>query len=1080
VSVFTVTAIERLGTPLSSWLSLYQSSSLDPTPRTVDLTPYLQTLPSLQTTMERTLMSASMGQINLDLDDPTGAIATLLGPFSATLATTTRYFGPWVKIQEVVSGVAVDRFLGFVDESSLEWSEEEQSTKCTVFHASALLGVRQLNSIPGILRPLPKVPSASNVVFGADTAEHRLSLIAPGYVRPSNDAALETARWVSGILSWTAQMSSERGYDYLDSGRAILNNIQYPPPVPPSNRIQIGSTVYVLDPVQPVVALASFGVSSGSSSTGWTVYGLKIYPVVDLSAVLALGSNPPTTGTPVTFYASESQKTHYQLVTAISAPGAGTDGQRFMKLDGVDGLAAGDLLTVTQPDTNNAGRRTTNTYTVADIDGETATAYTVEPINVAIPASTSGQTIRIRRNSTDPILADLATMAKLAVAPFPIDVSNLKPPTTQRPVFSWSPVDLSLANGPRLFGAFDLHALAPASAGSNGTFRLCRRGGQNAAGAITNPGVWEGNDLDGWTWKGLGNPVVASLPLAQVTPVTQWPGSNNASTYATVFIGDDVSGGISSSLTPPNGCRAPWRSWKTLTSQKQLINARWDGSQLLWTDLDLSTSAELPSKLWAYLATTTAPGRYSLVTTTWTFEAHQVGGTWAGSTTPTITGTLPTGGAWLSIGMGLYQGAGVDVAEGLLGIYVTGTTVPWTTTKAVVFSAGASGALTVQQTYQLPNSQGVTSQGGGLVVQTYQSVIGSVTYPMTILTRIDGRSTPVANLIEGVEVIPSSIVPLALTGTAGSKVVSGWYALGLETYADSNFAPARRLRFLWLSPSLQVLNGDLVPSLATPDDNTLAKQIGDLVADPVTDGPQSCKMVRSGYGNRMLGVFGSRRFMIDSLVTNTLGRVNLANYDVLTFLQDACAACLASYVPLNSGGIALVSRGTGTLRTRTNLSGNRQSVMPDELENRKNRPVFQALSSEVRIGYTVPAASGSNTTAKATAAGIYSGGQPLEIDLSGVLADPTSANAAAVAAVDYFGNPLLTRTETWRDITTGATNSALAAPFWATWNVGDLVVDETVPAASNWVWKITKLAWRLEDRAVDVELLRLPFQQVIP
>jgi hypothetical protein len=131
LSTWHVRAIERLGTPLPSWPTIWGPAAPGTDAlaanglRTVDLTPFLSPLSDFSSTLERDLTKASFGSVNLDLVETDESLAVLLGPSSATLATSTRYYGPWIEITEVWATGSAVRWTGYLDETSIQWDEAQ-------------------------------------------------------------------------------------------------------------------------------------------------------------------------------------------------------------------------------------------------------------------------------------------------------------------------------------------------------------------------------------------------------------------------------------------------------------------------------------------------------------------------------------------------------------------------------------------------------------------------------------------------------------------------------------------------------------------------------------------------------------------------------------------------------------------------------------------------------------------------------------------------------------------------------------------------------------------------------------------
>lgn len=1051
MSTWQILFTERLGTPDPSWVSIYGPTAADVAAlHTLDLSTVSAPLATISQTMERDLLHASLASVSLEFEDADGSLATSLGPNSATMAAAGRYFGPWVQLTETWTGGSAVRFLGYVDPLSIEWDERSASTRLTAFHASQLLKERRLAGL--VARAYPNLPTGLTQTYNQSDADTILHGKNASYTVPADHVSQEEALWATGKLSWYADVALEVDGENVD-GKIRTTRTSYDPPAAPAGSLSINGISLLVDHIEwstkSTLVTTTFDDGSYQKQT-FKVATIVLQGAPDLTNpayALAIGSL-------ISWGIAEAQRTHYVLKTDVPAPTSGSDGQRFADFDTVEQLIPGDDLDFTYLDqTSGAQRRTTTTMKVIDIDGEKNRVFFKDPFSNGL---TAAYVSKIRRNSTDPVLVDGVALGAALIAPFTLDTSQLAAATVSSAVMTFQPVD---GVTPNLMAVHDIQPLD-----RSGNLRLARRGGIGTGGS-TVAGVWEGNWTDGWAWKGLQSD--AGLPLKQIGHLTQWPEGSNDNAPPIVWTGGDLSGGRT---IPDNGWRHAWRTWRDVTSQAQTIESTWDGAAITWAD---QAASGLIPKLVHFAAQTTAPGRYILTTGgAWTFEAHSGPGTLAGATTPTVTGSLPAGYN-LAMGLGVYKDPSTGHQEALQILTTDTNTYPFGSVKTSILSAGASGNLTVQQTATLSASpSGVWALGGGLAVNTYKDTYGGLDYTHSKLYLVDGSGGATVSLdLFGLEVIPQSIQPLTLTGSGASRAVGGWYCLAIESYEDgNNSALSRRLRFLQLSVSLQVLNGTAEEDPRDPTNAAANFRKGLIVADPLADGAIPCRMVRTGVGDKMAGFVGARLFLVDTTLSTVLERVKLADLDALSFLENLGTCLMATAVPKPDGSVALVSRRSGTLRTRDLGASTFGGVADTEWGKRSKQIVAQAHVSEVRITYANPI---SDDTATQVVTSATQGGSPLDIDLSSVLTSSTAAYALANSLDAYYGTALPGRKETWVDLTAGDV-ATRTPPFWAAYSVGDRIPENGASGASVTAWKLINLTWDAEKYEAQVELAQVP------
>lgn len=1070
MSKFRVIAIERLGAPLPSWPTRYgPASGSDPIAanslRSVDLTPYLETLQDFTQQMERDLTKGSFSGFPLTLEDKDGSLGDLLGPYSATLATTTRYYGPWIQVWEDYGSptTSVLRFLGYIDDKSIQWSENTKQTKVSVKPDDQLLKERLLTDFPELLRPYPVVPTTATQSFAVSTADDILHAAIGSYTPRANKVALEQALWAQGQISWVAGVATQTDCEVIGH-RPVCTTSNNGAPAAPAQSISIGSNSYLVDHIDwdtSISASQSYGASPDPYGTStYLVARIYLQGAPDLSAILSLTPSPTT----VLWGISETLRTHYLLASSVPAPASGSDGQRWMPLNTVEGLVAGDVLTITFVDTTSGNQRitTADLPPLVDVDGETGKVWFATPLQQAYSTAAVS---KIRRNSQDPVLFDGLAYAQVITAPFGLDATYLQAVAVDVPVLAWRPYD---AASPQLYGAHNIQTIDSA-----GTLQFARRGADNGSGAYTIAGIWQGNWSSGIAWKGLPNP---SATHDQYGDVLQFPGGANPFKPPVIYTAGDLSGGAT---IPKNGWRNPWRTWKDYTDNAQDLESWWDGTVVQWNPK--AKSGVVPATLVSFAASTMAPGRYTRTSGgTWTFEAHSADRTLSSGTTPSITGTTPTG-SWIALGMGIYADPTNGHKEGLIALVATGTAFPWTAMKACLMSCGAGGALTVQQTVTLTiTANGPWALGGGLVVTTWNETRGGATYPRSRLHLVDGRTTPLMVDFPTLEIIPSSIQPLTLAGTGSSRAISGWYALALETYEDSNYHLSRRLRFLWLNASLALKNGDLEPDPADPTNLAANFRRGEVVSSAVPDGPILARMVRtSNSSDAMAGMAGGRIFSVDMTIPTTVEHLKVggealsgSGLSVSDFLEKFAALQIATALPSSDGSTRMVSRAYGNLRLRF-VNGKYTSVQGSERGDKTKLQTWMGHLRKARVTYDDPIAASTQTVEVLSG---FDGGSILDTDYSDVLDSATAARALGRAQMSFFGNPQPVLTETWVDRTNGA-NPDKGPTFYADWQVGDLVTFDLVdPSTGPWTvtaYKILSMQPGLEARSVKVQLVRL-------
>ncbi|MBS1729852.1 MAG: hypothetical protein JSS67_03640 [Bacteroidetes bacterium] len=1084
MSTFRVVLVERLGPPDPAWPSVFgPAAGADPIAanglRTLDLTPSLSPLQDFSVTLERDLTKSAFGSLNLDLVDADGSLADSIGPTSLTMGTGTRYYGPWVQVFEDWGSPTISalRFLGYLDETSIETSEDQAETKATALHATQLIRERFLTDFPELLRPYPQVPTTATESFAASNADDILHAAVATYTQRVTKVALETALWASGQISWVAGVEASRDCQKIGS-RSVCTSSTVAPPLPPSLSIIIGASSFLVDHIEWDTTLSKDVPYGPGSPVDGDLYGTYTYGV----ARVVLQGAPDLTGilspgTTVSWAVAEETRTHYLLAADIPAPTGGSDGQRFIPLNTVEQLVPGDVLTFTYQDTTSGQQRLTSTDMppIVDLDGETGKAWLYQPLSQAY---TTTSVSKVRRNSQDPVLFDGLAYAKAVLAPFTLDTAYFQPAATLVPVPCWRPYDAAV---PQLYGAHNIQTIA-----LDGTLQLARRGADNGTGAFTVAGVWQGSWDAGWMWQ--------AMPTASAThdvygDAFQFPGSAAPFQPPVIYTAGDLSGGAT---IPKNGWRNPWRTWKGLTDQIQDIESYWDGTSINWGGH--AAANYIPAKLVCYSASSASPGRYTRASSgpTWTFEAHTADRTLGSSTTPSITGS-PAGGNWIALGMGIYADPTVGHTEALLSLSMSTTTGPWAAATATLFSIGASGALTVRQTPALSvPTAGPWAIGGGLVVCTWNETRGGATYPRTRLFLVDGRTMPLQADFPTLEIIPGTIQPLQLAGSGASAAISGWYCQALETFEDANYHMSRRLRFLWLGPDLVAKNGDAEPDPADPLNPAANFRRGEILAESVADGAILARMVRTGTtSDAMAGMAGGRLFTVDRKITTTVERLKIGatalsastigsvvgsgdGLTVMDFLDAFAGSQIATALPSADGNMRLVSRASGKLQLRGGVvPGYKVGVQDSERGNKSKLQTWQGFIRLVRVTYG-DALSGQSLTVDCPSP--FDGGKVFPLDVSNIVWGAAAGRAIGQANICFFGNASPVLTETWADRTHGDTSSMPPA-FYAEWQVGDLItftaVSDAGSPATVTAYKLSSMKPGLEVRSVDVELLQL-------
>lgn len=1089
MSKIRVVLIERLGAPDPAWPTPFGPvAGADPIAanglRTLDLTPFLKPVQTFTQVMERDLSTGSFSSFDVDLRDDDGSLADAIGPFSTDLGVAGRYYGPWAFVYEewAAGTLSAVRFLGYVDITTIQWTEMDKETKLTVVHATQLTQDRFLTDFPALLRQYPQVPTTATESFAASNADDILHATVPAYTQRGTKIALESALWAAGKISWEAGIEKSKDCQIIGT-RPICTYDNPGPPTMPSLTLSIGANNYIVDHIEWDTSLsADVPYGPGSPADG-DLYGTYTYGVArivlqgapDLTAVLS-------PGTTISWAVAEETRTHYLLAADVPTPASGSDGQRYIKLNTVEQLVPGDVLTFTYQDTTSGAQRltTADLPPIVDLDGETGTVWLYQPLTQAYLRT---DVSKVRRNSQNPALFNGLEYAKAIVAPFALDTTFFHEAVTAFPVPCWRPYDAAV---PQLYGAHNIQTIA-----LDGTLQLARRGADNGTGAFTVAGVWQGSWDAGWAWQ--------AMPSASAThdvygDALQWPGTPAPFQPPIIYVAADLSGGAT---IPKNGWRNPWRTWKGLSDQNQDIESYWDGTSINWGGH--AAANYIPAKLVAYSASSASPGRYTRSSSgpAWTFEAHTADRTLGSGTTPSISGS-PAGGNWIALGMGIYADATVGHKEGLISLSVATTTGPtWATATATLFSIGSSGALTVRQTPALAvPTAGPWGLGGGLVVCTWNETRGGQTYPRTRLFLVDGRATPLQADFPTLEIIPGTIQPLQLAGSGSSAAISGWYCQALETFEDANYHMSRRLRFIWLDANLVVKNGDAEPDPADPRNPAANFRRGEVLAESVADGAIIARMVRTASAtDEMAGMAGGRLFTVANKITTTIERLDIGataiststigsvtgsgdGLSVTDYLNAFAQAMVATCLPAPDGSFRLVSRDSGNLRLKT--SSTPGYVVGVEGRERANKTKLQTWQNFVRLVRVTYGDMFTGSSLTVDCKGGFDGGDILPVDMSKIVWGVAAARAFGQADAYFFGAPQPILTETWVDRAYGGTLDS-PPPFYAEWQVGDLTtytqIDTSteLPAMVDAV-QILSMAPALEQRGVDVELLQLTNQ----
>ena len=1101
MSILKITAIERLGTPDPSWPSIYgpdattggpvsDQAAMDNGCRTMDLTPFARPI-VIDNQMEKSLTKGTWTQVPLELRDADGSLLASLSPGSTDLGTLSpdRYFGPWIAIDEVwdSGSSSARRFLGVLDDQSLEWDENTARTTATVYHAGILLADRLASAVPSVLRPLPTVPGDGGTTFTASTLDDLLAEQDGTYTPRSDKLALETACWVLGQMSWVGFLWK---YKYQLGGHWHYET--YPAPIPPSSRISINGQAYIIygtyqDPY-------TYVHDDGEGISTYAVIKLNLTPAGSAPSDLTSSPTSIGVGTTCTFDTAESELSHFTLMQDVPAPATGADGQMWMQLNTVAGITAGDTLDFLHNDTSSGKiSRVDDQFTVVDTDGATNVVYLLEPIQNGMVASG----VQIRRNSTDPILADAVGLIQELAAPFPVELVNLAPFQTSSPVAVWLHNDKVAPGAPQLFGVHDVLTVV---AGDTPTLRVVRRGNlDTGSGATVAPGNWIGNWDTGWTWWGADDTISGGIPADLAIQVraniTQWPGASGTHKPPVMYREGDVD---TAGYIPPNGWGQRCSSIRDWTHQGQPMDATWNGTAITWANTP--STAEIPQEWLAFAATTTTPGLYQVVGVDWTFKPAPWDD-YLGSSVDVTPSGIPTSNL-LAIGMWpqvVNAGTRFEDHEGLCALFATGTGgtgtgLPvWGDVSLVTFSCGSGGALTVIGTTLLSDddghlSRGIWRLGGGLVCQMFHKTINGQVVPMTTLRLVDEVGTIIVRRLPGCEVLPSTIVPLHLddvpkrggdpSGYAPSHKISGWYCIALETYDDGNGRMNRRARLIWLDHALNVMNGDPIADIEAPANLIL---IGDVLSDHAPNGPVRAQLVRTGsstYPDQAVGFFGARTLSVDYQLPLVAERLALSSDLTLTCLdviERLAAALLLTALPAQDGSITLCTRQGGNIRTRTQ-GGYTASFFADEFGSFKARPAAVAYINNCVVTYTNDITAKSETVT----VNVGNGGRDLAVNMDLVAASGTMARAVGIAYTSQFGPIPQGRSMILQEVALGGAVPDLPPPFWASWSAGDLLLPD--PANANPVnyWKLLQIQHDHQNRRATIEISRIPSPSVLP
>jgi hypothetical protein len=237
----------------------------------------------------------------------------------------------------------------------------------------------------------------------------------------------------------------------------------------------------------------------------------------------------------------------------------------------------------------------------------------------------------------------------------------------------------------------------------------------------------------------------------------------------------------------------------------------------------------------------------------------------------------------------------------------------------------------------------------------------------------------------------------------------------------------------------------------------------------------------------MAGFIGGRLFQVDTSLPPTVERLKLGDptaagtdasgLSAADYVEQFANAVLASAIPDASGNMRLVSRSSGAQRLRQTGPTTGVGVQAAERSARKTLQTYRGYVSEVRVNYT-DALTGDSR--QAVVVPDHAGGKPLSLDLSALVGGVGQATAIGQAVAFWFGSPAPVLTETWVDRTGGVAQD-LDPPFWATWQIGDLITFATFTTPTSTsvdFYKIHLLKPGPEARSVDVELLKLPTQLV--
>jgi hypothetical protein len=233
-------------------------------------------------------------------------------------------------------------------------------------------------------------------------------------------------------------------------------------------------------------------------------------------------------------------------------------------------------------------------------------------------------------------------------------------------------------------------------------------------------------------------------------------------------------------------------------------------------------------------------------------------------------------------------------------------------------------------------------------------------------------------------------------------------------------------------------------------------------------------MVRTGLGDQCVGYFGGRLFMIDWRLSNTIEYLDTTVETALSvqdYLDLLGVATMSTIVPGPDGNFRMVSRAGGMHHVRSDGAGNSCSVWAGERGPRVSLQCAFSFISTVRVRYQ-DAVDG--TGEEMDVATPYSGGVPLDLDLTQMASGASSARAIGSAVANWYGYPAKVITETWVDQTLGD-EASMPPCFWADWQVSDVVsLDPYTGAAPAIAYKIIGFTRGDEKRQVQAQLMAFP------